>query len=116
MAKAKKKRVSRRSRAASGFRRYTKGRGKFGGFLKKGIVGDTTSALGAGFLAQMIGDRVAPQATPFITVGAEYAAGGVTGMIIAEGIKSFTGQPSILNQITGLFGGLGQSEGGGGGL
>ena len=55
-------------------------------------------------LVSLITDRVAPQATPFATLGAEYLAGGLTGTIAAEGIKSITGQPSILSSVFSGFG------------
>jgi hypothetical protein len=101
---ARRRKTSYRRRASSTVRRVSKSRKGFGSFLKRGIVGDTTQALGAGMLVSLITDRVAPQATPFATLGAEYLAGGLTGAIAAEGIKSITGQPSILGGILGGFG------------
>ena len=86
-------------------RRGGRARGKIGSFLKTGIIGDTTQALGAGMLASIVTNRVAPQFTPYATLGAEYLAGGVAGTVLAEGIKSFTGQPSILNSLGGILGG-----------
>ena len=93
--------ASRIGRGASTIGRY---RGKFGGFLKRGLIGDATQALGAGLLVQGVTNRVAPGATPYATLAAEYVAGGVGGMALAEGIKSFIGMPSVLG---GLLGGLG---------
>lgn len=101
--RSRTRRVTRRAR--SGIRRIGRGRGKFGNFLKTGLIGDTTQAIGAGKLVGLVTDRVAPQATPFATIGAEYLAGGIGGMVLAEGVKSFAGEPSILGQLTGLFGG-----------
>ena len=97
---------SRRRRISGGFRRIGKARGKFGSFLKSGTIGDTTQALGAGLVVSAVTDRLAPQFTPFAAAGAEYAAGGVKGMIIAELIKPIIGLPSILPNITGGFGSL----------
>ena len=100
----KRRKTSYRRRASSTIRRVSKSRKGLGSFLKRGIIGETTQALGAGMVVSLITDRVAPQATPFATLGAEYLAGGLTGTIAAEGIKSITGQPSILG---GVFGSLG---------
>ena len=105
---ARKRRSARRyaRKASRGFRRIGAARGKFGGFLKHGLIGDTTQALGAGVLVGAVTDRVMPQATPYATLGAEYLAGGVGGMAIAEGIKSFIGMPSILSGVfSGILGG-----------
>ena len=99
-----RRKTSYRRRASSTIRRASKGRKSLGSFLKRGIIGDTTQALGAGMLVSLITDRVAPQATPFATLGAEYLAGGLTGTIAAEGIKSITGQPSILSSVFSGFG------------
>ena len=99
-----RRKTSYRKRASSTIRRASKGRKSLGSFLKRGIIGDTTQALGAGMLVSLITDRVAPQATPFATLGAEYLAGGLTGTIAAEGIKSITGQPSILSSVFSGFG------------
>ena len=93
-----------RRKARSTIRRASKGRKGLGSFLKRGIVGDTTQALGAGMLIGTITDKVMPSVTPFATLGAEYLAGGLTGTIAAEGLKSITGQPSILSGVLGGFG------------
>ena len=90
---------------------FSAGRSKFGGFLKKGIVGDVSSALGSAVLVGAVTDRVAPQFTPYAQIAAEYAAGGVTGMVAAEGLKSILGMPSILSGVLGQgFGFLGGSQ------
>lgn len=109
MARRRRSRRIRRyaSRAGSIVRRVGSARGKFGGFLKRGLVGDTTQALGAGLLASAVTDRVMPQATPLTTLAAEYAAGGVGGMVLAEGVKSFVGMPSVIGGFLSGFG-LGQ--------
>lgn len=105
------------SRGAGSFNR---GRAKFGSFLKKGIVGDVSSALGSAVLVGAVTDRVAPQFTPYAQLAAEYAAGGVTGMVAAEGLKSILGMPSIiggvLNQGLGFIGGSQQQGPTGGAL
>lgn len=106
----RRKTTRRRSRVSSSVRRVSRSRGKLGGFLQKGIVGKVTSSLGAGMLVGLVTDRVAPQATPFATLGAEYLTGGITGLVAAEGLKSITGQPSILSNFIGGFG-LGGSQG-----
>lgn len=106
MARSRIRRRGRRigRRASRGLRRIGAYRGKFGGILKTGLIGDTTQALGAGLLVGAVTDRVMPQVTPYATLGAEYLAGGVGGMALAEGVKTFIGMPSVL---TGLLGGLG---------
>jgi len=113
---AKRRRLSRRRRVSSGIRRVSRGRKSVGNFLTKGIIGKTTSALGSGMLVGLVTDRVAPQATPFATLGAEFLTGGVTGMVAAEGLKSITGQPSVLSGLIGGFGLGGQSGPTGGAL
>ncbi len=101
---ARRRKSTYRRRASSTVRRASRGRKSIGSFLKRGIVGDTTQALGAGMLIGTITDRVMPDITPFATLGAEYLAGGLTGTIAAEGLKSITGQPSILSGVLGGFG------------
>lgn len=110
MAKKSRRRGSNRrvrryaGRAVSVGRSIGNYRGKFGAVLKRGLLGDTTSALGAGVVVSAVSDRVAPQFTPYATLAAEYAAGGVGGMVGAEAVKMFTGQQSILSGILGGFG------------
>ena len=101
---ARRRKTTYRRRASSSIRRASRGRKGLGNFLKRGIVGDTTQALGAGMLVGTITDRIMPDITPFATLGAEYLAGGLTGTIAAEGLKSITGQPSILSGVLGGFG------------
>ncbi len=96
--------AKRKSRVRSAGSSIKRGQKKFGGILKRGIIGNTVSALGASQLISLVTNRVAPQATPFAVIAGEYAAGGVTGMVAAEGLKSLTGQPSILTQVMGNFG------------
>ncbi len=90
-------------------RRAASGRGKLGSILKRGIVGDTIAAVGAGVVVGAAAQRVIPQAAPFVSLGAEFLAGGAVGTIAAELIKPFLGMQSILGNLTGLFGGGGQS-------
>jgi len=106
------RRVYRRAR--SGVRRYAAGRGKIGSFFKRGVVGDSVSALGAGIVTQAAVGKVAPQASVYAGAAGGYLAGGVVGMIIAEGVKSYLGIPSILSNVSGLLGGGGSGNGGGG--
>ena len=101
---ARRRKTSYRRRARTTIRRASRGRKSIGSFLKRGIVGDTTQALGAGMLVGTLTDRIMPDITPFATLGAEYLAGGLTGTIAAEGLKSVTGQPSILSGVLGNFG------------
>ena len=103
------------SRARSIGRSYSRGRGKFGNFLKKGLLGDTTQALGAGLVVGAVADRVAPQFSPYVQIGAEYLVGGVGGMVGAEAVKMITGQPSVLGGLLGgVIGGQNNSASGGG--
>lgn len=95
---------SKRRRVSRGIRSMTRGRGKIGSFFKKGMVGDTTSALGASIVTGAITDRVIPQYSTYAQAGAEYMVGGVGGMIGAEVVKSIVGLPSILNGLN-IFGG-----------
>lgn len=105
-----KRRRSAPRRSTTIVRSVSRGRSKVGGFLNKGIVGKVTSSLGAGMLVGLVTDRIAPAATPFATLGAEYLTGGITGLVAAEGLKSITGQPSILSNFIGGFG-LGSTSG-----
>ncbi len=91
-----------------------KSRGKIGSFLKTGVIGDTTQALGAGYLASVITNRVAPQFSMYTSLGAEYLAGGLTGMALAEGIKYVAGGPSIISGLTGSLSNITGSIGGSG--
>jgi len=104
----RKTRFSRVRRAGS---RISKGRNKITNLLTHGIVGKTTSALGAGIVVGSLADRTVPQVSVYASLGAEYLAGGVTGMVLAEGVKSFIGMPSILGQVFSSFGigGIGPS-------
>jgi len=97
---------TRRRRISRGIRSFGRARGKFGSFLKKGLVGDATQALGAGLVVSAITDRIAPQFSTFAAPVAEYAAGGVRGMVVSQLIRPLIGLPSILPSITGGFGGL----------
>lgn len=101
----KKGRMTRyKTRTRTVVRRIGGARGKFGNILKRGLIGDTTQALGSGMLVSAVTNKVAPQATPYAALIAEYMAGGVGGMVLAEGIKSFVGMPSILGGILSGFG------------
>ena len=111
---ARKKTSKRRyTRAKTVYRRAGKSRGKFGSFLSKGILGETIKAYGAGKVGTIVSDRVMPQATPFVSAGAEYAAGGVKGLIGAELLKMVSGEQSLLSSFGGFFGGGNQSQEGG---
>jgi len=107
---ARKKTVRRAARTVTRtVRRAAGGRGKLGGFLKKGIVGDTIAAVGAGVVVGAAAQRVSPQLAPFASLGAEFLTGGVVGTIAAELIKPFLGMQSILGNVLNLSGGSGQS-------
>lgn len=105
---ARRKFVRRARKTAS---RVGKTRGKIGSFFKKGMVGDTTSALGASIVTGAVTDRVIPQYSIYAQAGAEYLVGGVGGLIGAEVVKSVVGLPSILNGLN-IFGGTQQVEAG----
>jgi len=112
MAKRKKSRFTRARKVGSSISR---GRSKITGVLTRGLVGKTTSALGAGIVVGALADRTVPQASVYASLGAEYLAGGVAGMVLAEGVKSFIGMPSILGQVfqslgVGGFGSGGNAE------
>lgn len=96
---AARKRGRIRTRTRTVVKRVGKARGKIGSFFKRGMVGETTSALGASVVTTAITDRVVPQISPYAAVGAEYMAGGATGAILAEIVKSAVGMPSILGNF-----------------
>lgn len=107
------RRVRRAGRRVSrGGRSFGRARGKIGGFFKKGMLGDTTSALGASVVTAAVADRTIPQYSTYAQAAAEYATGGIGGMIGAEVVKSVVGLPSILSNlgIGGLLGGGGQAQ------
>ena len=107
-----RRRTSRRSsRIRRGASSLGKARGKFGNFLRQGIIGDASSALGAGLIVSAVTNRVMPSITPYASLGAGYLAGGLKGAAVAELIKPMLGMPSILAGITGSLGGIfGQSS------
>jgi len=109
---ATRKKVRRATRTVTRtVRRAASGRGKLGSFLKKGIVGDTVAAVGAGVVVGAAAQRVSPQIAPIASLAAEFLAGGVVGLIAAEVIKPFLGMPSILSGgLSNIFGGGTQSE------
>lgn len=109
MARRRTRRAVRR--VGRGLRSIGKARGKFGNFLRQGLVGDAASALGAGLIVSAVTNRVMPSITPFAAIGGAYLAGGIKGAVVAELIKPMIGMPSILPSIMGGFGGLfGQSS------
>jgi hypothetical protein len=89
-------------RASGGFRRFTSARGKFGGFFKSGLMGDTVSALGASTVTSAVASRVAPQFADIAGAVAGYATGGIGGMALAEFVKNTIGLPSIFQRLGGL--------------
>jgi len=104
---ARRKTIRRSARTVTRtVRRAASGRGKLGSFLKKGGIGDTVAAVGAGVVVGAAAQRVSPQIAPFAGLAAEFLAGGVVGMVAAEVIKPFLGMQSILSGgLGGLFGG-----------
>jgi len=80
-----------------------------GGFLKGGMVGNVVKGLGAGALATIVLQRVAPQFTGIGSVGAGFLGGGLIGgvanLLLTGGLSSLSG---VL--------GSGQQQGGGGQL
>jgi len=107
-AKARPKRIKRRkaSRRPVAKRRRSISRKSIGGFLKGGTVGNIVKGLGAGALATIVLQRVAPQFSGIGAVGAGFLGGGLVGgvanMFLTGGLSS----------LGGLLGGGGGQNGG----
>jgi len=109
--KRRVRRISRPKRRKTTVARRRKGsrrgsRKSIGGFLKGGMVGNVVKGLGAGALATIVLQRVAPQFTGIGSVGAGFLGGGVVGgvanLFLTGGLSS----------LGGLFGGGGGQDGG----
>jgi len=101
-----KRRPKRRNTVAK--RRRSSSRTKsIGGFLKGGTVGNIVKGLGAGALATIVLQRVAPSFTGIGSVGAGFLGGGLVGgvanMFLTGGLSS----------LGGLLGGGGGGQDGG---
>jgi len=99
-----KRRPKRRKTVA---RRRSSSRTKsIGSFLKGGTVGNVVKGLGAGALATIVLQRVAPSFTGIGSVGAGFLGGGLVGgvanLFLTGGLSS----------LGGLFGGGGGQDGG----
>jgi len=72
------------------------------------------TALGFGLVAGAVATRFFPQFAPIATIGAEFAGGGVTGLVISEVLKPFVGiQGGVFAgglQSIGLFGNMGGGD------
>jgi len=102
-----KRRPKRRTTVA---RRKSRGRSRsksIGGFLKGGTVGNIVKGLGAGALATIVLQRVAPSFTGIGSVGAGFLGGGLVGgvanLFLTGGLSS----------LGGLLGGGGGGQDGG---
>jgi len=95
------------------YRRGRTGKGKVGSFLKTGIIGDTTQALGASMLVGSLVSKVAAPYAPVAALGAGYLAGGWKGAVVGEVVKHYLmGAPSVLGGLSGLIPSLGGSGNG----
>lgn len=79
-------------------RSVTKGFGRIGSSLKSGIIGEAIKGAGAAQLSHLFADRVAPQYSSIIGVGAGFAAGGIVGGVAAAFTEGLIG--------SGLFSGM----------
>jgi len=99
---AKRRSTKRRSTISSGFRRTKSG---IGGFLKSGPVGQIVKGIGAGAVATLVLNRIAPQFTPIGSVAAGFLGGGIIGgaanLFLSGG----------LGNLGGLLGGNGVGNG-----
>jgi len=101
------RRPKRRKSVARKRRSSGRSRKSIGSFLKGGMVGNVVKGLGAGALATIVLQRVAPQFTGIGSVGAGFLGGGLVGgvanLFLTGGLSS----------LGGIFGGSGgQSNGG----
>jgi len=108
-AKSRPKRIKRRktTRRPVAKKRRSSSRSKsIGSFLKGGTVGNIVKGLGAGALATIVLQRVAPQFTGIGAVGAGFLGGGLVGgvanLFLTGGLSS----------LGGLLGGGGGQNGG----
>ena len=114
MAKRGRFRKRGRSRIGGFTRRVSRGgiRRGFGGIM--GVAKKGATALGFGLAAGAITQRFAPQFAPVATLAAEFAGGGVTGLVISELLKPFVGvSGGVFSgglQSIGLFGNMGGGD------
>jgi len=100
-----RKRSRRRSSVSGGFRRTKSGIGRI---FKSGIVGKAVTGIGAGTVATIVLDRIAPQFSPMGNLVAGFLGGGLIG----GGINALlNGGLGILN-IGGFGAGGGTNQGG----
>ena len=82
--------TKRRSRMAKRrFKKIKKGFTRVGSSLRSGMLGEAIKGAGAARLSHVVTDRVAPQYSNIVAVGAGFAAGGIIGGVTAaltEGI------------------------------
>jgi len=90
-----KRRPKRRKSVARKRSRSRVSRKSIGGFLKGGMVGNVVKGLGAGALATIVLQRVAPQFTGIGSVGAGFLGGGLVGgvanLFLTGGLSSLGG-------------------------
>jgi hypothetical protein len=94
----RKNKTNTMKRSSSRRRSVSRGFGRVGSSLKSGIIGEAIKGAGAAQLSHLFADRVAPQYSSIIGVGAGFAAGGVVGGIAAAFTEGLIG--------SGLFGGM----------
>jgi len=85
-------------RSSSRRKSVSRGFGRIGSSLKTGMIGEAIKGAGAAQLSHLFADRVAPQYSNIIGVGAGFAAGGIVGGIAAAFTEGLIG--------SGLFGGM----------
>jgi len=73
---ARRRTTRRRRTISSGFRRTRSGVGRI---FKSGIVGKAVTGIGAGTVATLVLDRVAPQFSPMGNLVAGFLGGGLVG-------------------------------------
>ena len=93
--KPRKTMAKRRSRMRSVVRRRTDLRGIF----KRGLLGEAVKGVGAGSIAGLVVNQVAPQYSTVAATGAGFLGGGIVGALASLFVNGG------LSQITGMFGG-----------
>ena len=93
--KPRKNMARRRSRMRSVVRRRTDLRGIF----KRGLLGEAVKGVGAGSIAGLVVNQVAPQYSTVAATGAGFLGGGIVGALASLFVNGG------LSQLTGMFGG-----------
>jgi len=80
-------------------RSYVKRRTDLRGIFKRGLLGEAVKGVGAGSIAGLVVNQVAPQYSTVAATGAGFLGGGIVGALASLFVNGG------LSQLTGMFGG-----------